>query len=88
MNDTLNLRHQMATVANVDHSGRFAALLPGAQGIGQLIGPNLAATILAAGLGYRGVFIMCAISSLLAMLIYLAMYLRLKKTIPVLADAS
>ena len=80
--------YQMATVANVDHSGRFAALLPGAQGIGQLIGPNLAATILAAGLGYRGVFIMCAVSSLVAMLIYLAMYLRLKKAIPALADAS
>ena len=80
--------YQMATIANVDHSGRFAALLPGAQGIGQLIGPNLAATILAAGLGYGGVFIMCALSSLAAMLIYLTMYLRLKKTIPALADAS
>lgn len=80
--------YQMATIANVDHSGRFAALIPGAQGLGQIIGPNLAASVLAAGLGYRGVFIMCAVSSLIAMFIYLFMYLNLKKTIPALADAS
>lgn len=80
--------YQMSTIANVDHSGRFAALMPGAQGIGQILGPNIAASILAAGLGYRGVFIMCALSSLFGMLIYLFMYLRLRKAIPALADAS
>jgi predicted MFS family arabinose efflux permease len=80
--------YQMSTIANVDHSGRFAALMPGAQGLGQIVGPNLAASILAAGLGYRGVFIMCAMASLTAMLIYLFMYIRLRKTIPALADAS
>lgn len=80
--------YQMSTVANIDHSGRFAALMPGAQGIGQLLGPNVAASVLAAGLGYSGVFIMCALSSLVAMLIYLYMYAILKKTIPALADAS
>jgi len=80
--------YQMSTVANIDHSGRFAALMPGAQGLGQLLGPNIAAFILAAGLGYTGVFIMCALSSLLAMLIYLYMYVILKRRIPALADAS
>ncbi len=80
--------YQMATVANVDHSGRFAALMPGAQGLGQIVGPNIAASILAAGLGYAGVFIMCAIASLLAMAIYGFMYLRLRREIPALADAS
>ena len=79
---------QYSTVANVDHSGRFLALMPGAQGLGQLIGPNIAASILAAGLGYRGVFIMCGMASLSAMAVYLYMYLRLKKLIPALADAS
>ena len=79
--------YQMSTIANVDHSGRFAALMPGAQGLGQIIGPNLAASILATGLGYSGVFIMCAIASLTAMMIYLFMYVRLKKVIPALADA-
>ena len=80
--------YQMATVANVDRSGRFAALMPGAQGLGQIVGPNVAASILAAGLGYRGVFIMCAAASLTAMLIFLAMYRRLQRTHPRLADAS
>lgn len=80
--------YQSATVANVDHSGRFLALMPGAQGLGQIVGPNLAASILAAGLGYNSVFIMCATASLVAMVVYLVMYLQLKKTIPALADAS
>ena len=80
--------YQMSTVANVDHSGKFAALMPGAQGLGQIVGPNLAASILAMGLGYSGVFIMCAIASLTGMSIYLFMYMRLKKTIPALADAA
>ncbi len=80
--------YQMSTIANVDHSGRFASLMPGAQGLGQIVGPNLAAWILAAELGYRGVFIMCATASITAMFIYLGMYLRLRKLIPALADAS
>ncbi|MDJ0879171.1 MAG: MFS transporter [Halieaceae bacterium] len=80
--------YQMATVANVDHSGRFAALMPGAQGLGQIIGPNIAASILATGFGYAGVFIMCAIASLVGMGIYGFMYLRLRREIPALADAS
>ncbi|MDX1405833.1 MAG: MFS transporter, partial [Woeseiaceae bacterium] len=80
--------YQMATVANVDHSGRYAALMPGAQGLGQILGPNIAASILAFGLGYSSIFIMCGTASLTAMLIYLFMYLRLRKTIPALADAS
>lgn len=80
--------YQSATIANVDHSGRFASLLPGAQGLGQIVGPNIAASILAAGLGYGAVFVMCACASLTGMLIYLFMYLRLRKTIPALADAS
>lgn len=80
--------YQMATVANVDHSGRFAALIPGAQGFGQIIGPNLAALILDRGLGYSGVFIMCATATIVAMLIYAFMYISLRKSIPALADAS
>lgn len=80
--------YQMATVANVDQSGRFAALMPAAQGLGQIIGPNLAATILALGLGYSGVFMMCASATMTGMLLYAFMYIRLRKTVPALADAS
>ena len=80
--------YQMSTVANVDHSGKYAALMPGAQGLGTIIGPNLAATILARGYGYPGVFIMCTCAALTGMLIYATMYLRLRQAIPALADAS
>jgi predicted MFS family arabinose efflux permease len=80
--------YQMSTVANVDHSGKYAALMPGAQGLGQILGPNMAATILALGYGYSGVFIMCTIAALTAMLLYASMYIRLRQSIPALADAS
>jgi predicted MFS family arabinose efflux permease len=80
--------YQAATVANVDRSGRYVALLPAAQGLGNGLGPYMAASVLAWGLGYNGIFIMCASASITAMLVYLYMYLRLKKSIPALADAA
>ena len=80
--------YQAATIANVDHSGRFPAMIPAAQGLGNFLGPNLAASVLAWNFGYDGVFITCALASLAAMLVYLYMYLMLKKTIPALADMS
>lgn len=80
--------YQMATVANIDPSGRFTSLMPGAQGLGQIVGPNLAAFLLAANLGYNAVFVMCAVASMAAMMIYGLMYLRLRRVQPALADAS
>ena len=80
--------YQAATIANVDHSGRYLALIPAAQGFGNFLGPNIAATVLAFGFGYDGIFMMCAAASITAMLVYLYMYLMLRKKIPALADAS
>ena len=80
--------YQMATVANIDHSGRYASLMPGAQGLGQIVGPNIAASILGANLGYSALFIMCAFMALGGLFIYALMYIRLRNTIPALADAS
>lgn len=80
--------YQMSTVANVDHSGAFASLMPGAQGLGQIVGPNIAATQLGAGLGYSSVFLMCASAAAAGLLIYGGMYLWLRRTIPALAEAS
>ena len=79
---------QMSSGANADHSGVFAALIPGAQGLGQIVGPNIAATLLDASLGYDAVFLMCAFTSLMGMAIYLTMYLCLRRIIPALADAA
>lgn len=80
--------YQMATVANVDHSGSFASLIPGAQGLGQIVGPNIAASLLGAGLGYGALFTMSAMASAVGLLIYGGMYIWLRQRIPVLADAS
>ena len=78
----------MSTIANVDRVGRFAALMPGAQGLGQIIGPNIAASILGLNLGYSGVFVMCSAAALVAMALYAFMYLRFKDTVPAFAYAS
>lgn len=80
--------YQMATVANVDHSGAYASLMPGAQGLGQIVGPNIAATLLGAGLGYGAVFVMGAGAALAGLAVYASMYLWLRRRIPALADAS
>jgi predicted MFS family arabinose efflux permease len=80
--------YQMSTAANIDHSGAFAALIPGAQGLGQILGPNIAASLLGAGLGYGAVFTMSALATLTGMLIFASMYLWLRRNIPALADAS
>jgi predicted MFS family arabinose efflux permease len=80
--------YQAATVANVDHSGRYLSLIPAAQGLGNFLGPNVAASVLVFGFGYEAVFVTCAAASITAMLVYLYMYLMLRKRIPALADAS
>ncbi len=80
--------YQAATISNVDRSGAYVALIPAAQGVGNGLGPAAAATVLSWGLGYNGVFIMCASASIVAMLVYLYMYLMLRRQIPALADAS
>jgi predicted MFS family arabinose efflux permease len=80
--------YQAATIANVDRSGRYVSLLPAAQGFGNGLGPAMAATVLSWGFGYNGIFIMCASASIIAMLVYLYMYLKLRRTIPALADSS
>lgn len=80
--------YQSATVSNVDRSGRYVSLLPAAQGLGNALGPAMAATVLTWGLGYNGVFMMCASASIIAMLVYLYMYIKLRRNIPALADAS
>lgn len=79
---------QMSSVANSDPSGVFAALIPAAQGLGQIVGPNIAASLLGASLGYGVVFLMCALSALTGMALFWVMYCRLRRTVPVLAQAG
>jgi len=80
--------YQMSTVAVIDKSGTFASMLPAVQGLGQIVGPNIAASMLAAGLGYNMVFLMCASAAIIGMLIYLMMYIFMRRTVPELAGST
>jgi len=68
--------YQMGGVSVADPSGSAAAFIPGAQGLGQTIGPFAASVMLDIGWGFDGVFILCALASATALLIYLAIYLK------------
>ncbi|WNC68867.1 MFS transporter [Thalassotalea nanhaiensis] len=65
---------QTAMVAHMDRSGSLVALVPGAQGFGQIIGPNVAASVLGAELGYDTMFLVSGSMALIAMLIYIGVY--------------
>ena len=80
--------YQMGSLANFDHGGRYSAYLPASQGLGQIVGPNLAASILSLNLGYESVFMMCWAAAMLAMVIYWLLHRYLRATQPELADAS
>ena len=68
--------YQMGGVSVTDRSGSAAAFIPGAQGLGQTIGPFAASVMLDIGWGFDGVFILCATASATALLIYYAIYLK------------
>ena len=80
--------YRMGSLANFDHGGNYAAYLPAAQGLGQIVGPNIAASLLAINLGYSSVFVMCWSAAMLAMLIYWILYRYLRNRYPSIADAS
>jgi hypothetical protein len=62
--------------------------MPGAQGLGQIVGPNIAATLLGAHLGCSAVFLMCTGAALVGLIGCGTMYLCLRRTIPTLGDTS
>ena len=79
---------QLGTLSNIDHSGRYAALVPACQGVAQAMAPTLAGTLLAYQLGYSSVMIMCALAAAVALFIYLYVYRELLRVAPDVADAD
>ncbi len=79
---------QLGTLSNIDHSGRFIALVPAAQGLGQMLGPSLAGYMIGLGFGYDAVMNLCATAAIGTSLIYAFVYWELKRKAPGLADAS
>lgn len=80
--------YQMSFIAHADHSGKFSSLIPCAQGLGQIAGPNIAAMALSSEVNYSHVFIICTCFSVLAFVTYFTVYLKLQKRLPALANAS
>ena len=70
--------YQMGGVSVADRSGSAAAFIPGAQGLGQTVGPLAASVMLDLGWGFDGVFVLCAAASAGALLIYTLIYLRFR----------
>ena len=68
--------YQMGGVSVADRSGSAAAFIPGAQGLGQTVGPFAASLMLERGWGFDGVFVLCALASATALLIYTLIYFR------------
>jgi predicted MFS family arabinose efflux permease len=62
--------YQSPMMGYMDRSGPLVALLPSVQGFGQFVGPNIAASIIGAGLGYSTMFLVSGSMALVAMAIY------------------
>ncbi|MGI9206023.1 MAG: MFS transporter [Woeseiaceae bacterium] len=79
--------YQMGTLANLDHTGRYGALVPFAQDTAAAVGSPAAGAILAAGLGYSAVIFFGAACALISFFIFLPAYLRVRTLAPEIADA-
>ena len=67
--------YQMGGVSVADRSGSAAAFIPGAQGLGQTVGPFAASFMLDFGWGFTGVFILCTVSAAVAFSVYALIYI-------------
>lgn len=80
--------YQLGTLGNMDHSGRFAAMVPAFQMTAAAIGPAIAAGLLEWQGSYQSVLLMAGSCTAMAMLVYVYVYLQLRSTRPDLADAA
>jgi MFS family permease len=80
--------YQSAMLAHMDRKGSLVALLPSVQGFGQFVGPNIAASILGAGLGYSTMFAVSGSMALVALCLYMGVFIYMHRRQPVLAEAT
>jgi predicted MFS family arabinose efflux permease len=79
---------QLGVLSNIDHSGRYAALVPASQGAAQAVAPTIAGLLLSYQLGYGAVMVMCAAAAAVALMIYLFVYRQLLILVPDIADSD
>jgi predicted MFS family arabinose efflux permease len=82
--------YQSSMMGYMDRSGSLVALIPSVQGFGQFVGPNIAASIIGAGLGYSTMFLVSGSMALVAMVIYggIFFYMHSRKSAKVEAVAE
>jgi predicted MFS family arabinose efflux permease len=80
--------YQSAMMGHMDRSGSLVALLPSVQGFGQFVGPNIAASVLGAGLGYSTLFVVSGSMALVAMVLYMGVFFYMHRRQSVLAVAT
>ena len=80
--------YQSAMLSHMDRRGSLVALLPSVQGFGQFIGPNIAASIVGAGLGYGTMFVVSGSMAIVAMLLYIGVFFYMHHRQSVLAEAT
>ena len=80
--------YQSAMLSHMDRSGSLVALLPSVQGFGQFVGPNVAASVLGAGMGYSVMFTVSGSMALVALFLYVGVFVTMHRRQPVLAAAS
>jgi predicted MFS family arabinose efflux permease len=74
--------YQSAMLAHMDRKGSLVALLPSIQGFGQFIGPNVSASVLGFGLGYSTMFLVSGSFTVVAMLIYMGVFIYMHRRRP------
>ena len=80
--------YQSAMISHMDRSGSLVALMPSVQGFGQFIGPNISASVLGAGMGYSTMFIVSGSMTLVAMLLYIGIFIYMHKRPQVAVEAA
>jgi len=79
--------YQLSTLTGVDPSGRYVALIPAAQGIGQSAGPFLAGTLLDQHLAFAQMLGAVALFAVGSLASYSSVYVRLRRANPLAAGA-
>jgi predicted MFS family arabinose efflux permease len=80
--------YQSAMIAHMDRTGSMVALLPCVQGFGQFVGPNIAASIIGAGMGYGVMFVVSGSMALVALALYFGVFLYMHKRNSMPAEAT
>ena len=72
--------YQLGTLSGIDRDGRFVALVPAAQGLGQSAGPFIAGLLLGRQWGYSQIMLAMIVFIAGCFSTYLLVYLRLRST--------